>query len=208
VYGIVIAGWASANKYALMGGIRSTAQMISYELALALSFVGPILLTNSENPMSVSEIVIGQRSLWYAIVQPVGFFIYLMAAIAEVNRAPFDMPEAEQELTAGYHTEYSGMKFALFFLAEYGKMIVVSFIGATIFLGGYWGPFVEQFPLLGPVYLGIKVVGLLFVMIWLRATFPRLRYDKLMAFGWKFLLPLALLNVVVTAFFVVLAGGL
>jgi NADH-quinone oxidoreductase subunit H len=208
VYGIVIAGWASANKYALMGGIRSTAQMISYELALALSFVGPILLTNSENPMSVSEIVIGQRSLWYAIVQPVGFFIYLMAAIAEVNRAPFDMPEAEQELTAGYHTEYSGMKFALFFLAEYGKMIVVSFIGATIFLGGYWGPFVEQVPLLGPVYLGIKVVGLLFVMIWLRATFPRLRYDKLMAFGWKFLLPLALLNVVVTAFFVVLAGGL
>jgi NADH-quinone oxidoreductase subunit H len=207
VYGIVIAGWASANKYALMGGIRSTAQMISYELALGLAFVGPILLTNSENPMSISEIVIGQRSLWYFIVQPVGFFIYLMAAIAEVNRAPFDMPEAEQELTAGYHTEYSGMKFALFFLAEYGKMIVVSFIGATIFLGGYWGPFVEQVPLLGPVYLVIKVVALLFVMIWLRATFPRLRYDKLMAFGWKFLLPLGLLNVVVTAFVVVLVGG-
>ncbi|NIS80970.1 MAG: NADH-quinone oxidoreductase subunit NuoH [Anaerolineales bacterium] len=207
VYGIVIAGWASANKYALMGGIRSTAQMISYELALALSFVGPILLTNSENPMSVSEIVIAQRSLWFIFLQPVGFLIYLMAAIAEVNRAPFDLPEAEQELTAGYHTEYSGLKFALFYLAEYGKMIVISFIGATLFLGGYWGPFVEQVPLLGPLYLIAKVVALLFVIVWLRATFPRLRYDNLMAFGWKFMLPVALLNVMVTALIVVLVGG-
>jgi NADH-quinone oxidoreductase subunit H len=207
VYGIAIAGWASANKYALMGGIRATAQMISYELALALAFVGPILLTNSENPMSVNEIVRAQHGLWFVVLQPVGFLIYLMAAVAEINRAPFDMPEAEQELTAGYHTEYSGLKFALFYLAEYGKMLVVSFIGATLFLGGYWGPFVDQVPLLGPVYLLAKVVVLLYFIVWLRATYPRLRYDKLMAFGWKFMLPLALLNVMVTATVIVLVGG-
>lgn len=207
VYGITIAGWSSSNKYALMGGIRATAQMISYELALALSFIGPILLTNSENPLSVYEIVQAQKGLWFVFLQPVGFLIYVMAAVAEVNRAPFDMPEAEQELTAGYHTEYSGLKFALFYLAEYGKMIVVSFIGSTLFLGGYWGPFVEQIPLLGPVYLFAKVVAMLFFIVWLRATFPRIRYDNLMAFGWKFMLPLALLNVFVTALVVVLVGG-
>lgn len=207
VYGIAIAGWSSANKYALMGGIRATAQMISYELALALAFVGPILLTNSENPMSVHEIVRAQQGLWFVVLQPVGFLIYLMAAVAEINRAPFDMPEAEQELTAGYHTEYSGLKFALFYLAEYGKMLVVSFIGATLFLGGYWGPFVNQVPLLGPVYLLAKVVVLLYFIVWLRATFPRLRYDNLMAFGWKFMLPLAILNVMITATVIVLVGG-
>ena len=207
VYGIAIAGWSSANKYALMGGIRATAQMISYELSLALAFVGPVLLTNSENPMSVHAIVQAQEPLWFVVLQPVGFLIYIMAAVAEVNRAPFDMPEAEQELTAGYHTEYSGLKFAIFYLAEYGKMLVVSFIGATLFLGGYWGPFVDRIPLLGPVYLIVKVVALLFLMVWLRATFPRLRYDHLMAFGWKFMLPLAILNVMVTATIIVLVGG-
>ncbi len=207
VYGITIAGWSSANKYALMGGIRATAQMISYELALALAFVGPILLTDSPNPMSVNEIVQAQHGLWFVVLQPVGFLIYIMAAVAEINRAPFDMPEAEQELTAGYHTEYSGMKFALFYLAEYGKMLVVSFIGATLFLGGYWGPFVGRFPLLGPVYLLAKVLVLLYFIVWLRATFPRIRYDKLMAFGWKFMLPLAILNVMVTATVIVLVGG-
>ena len=204
VYGIVIAGWASGNKYALMGGVRSTAQMVSYELALALAFVGPIMLASS---MSVDAIIEGQTHLWYVILQPLGFLIFLIAAVAEINRAPFDMPEAEQELVAGYHAEYSGMKFALFFMAEYGKMIAVSFIAATMFLGGYLGPFLDRWPLLGPIYLFIKVVALLFVMVWLRATYPRFRYDQLMAFGWKILLPLGLLNVVVTGVFIVLVGG-
>ncbi len=195
VYGIVIAGWSSYNKYSLLGAVRASAQMVSYELALGLAIVGPILLAGS---MSVADIVADQQSLWYAILQPIGFLIFVIAAVAEVNRAPFDMPEAEQELTAGYHTEYSGMKFALFFMAEYGKMIAVSFIAATLFLGGYWGPFVDRIGLLGPVYLFAKVIALLFFMVWIRATLPRLRYDRLMAFGWKILLPVALLNVVIT----------
>ncbi len=195
VYGIVIAGWSSYSKYSLLGGLRASAQMVSYELALGLAFVGPILLAGS---MSVDQIVADQQGLWYVILQPIGFLIFVIAALAEVNRAPFDMPEAEQELTAGYHTEYSGMKFALFFMAEYGKMIAVSFIAATLFLGGYWGPFVDRIGLLGPVYLFLKVGALLFIMVWIRATLPRLRYDRLMAFGWKILLPLALINVVVT----------
>ncbi|HEY43801.1 MAG TPA: NADH-quinone oxidoreductase subunit NuoH [Anaerolineae bacterium] len=204
VYGIVIAGWASNNKYALLGGLRATAQMVSYELSLALALVGPIMLANT---MNIREIVVAQKGLWYIILQPLGFLIYFIAAVAEVNRAPFDMPEAEQELIAGYHVEYSGMKFALFFMAEYGKMIVICFIGATLFLGGYWGPFVDQVPLLGPIYLFVKVVILLFVLIWIRATFPRIRYDRLMAFGWKIMLPAALFNVVVTAAIVLLLEG-
>ncbi|HET7012088.1 MAG TPA: NADH-quinone oxidoreductase subunit NuoH [Anaerolineales bacterium] len=204
VYGIVIAGWSSNNKYALMGGLRSSAQMISYELALGLAFVGPIILAGS---MSLRDIVIDQRSLWYVVVQPLGFLVFLIASVAEVNRAPFDMPEAEQELTAGYHAEYSGMKFALIFMAEYDKMIAVSAIAAALFLGGYWGPGVEQIPWLGPVYLFLKVLGILLLMVWLRATLPRFRYDRLMAFGWKIMLPLALVNVVITAVVVVLAGG-
>jgi NADH-quinone oxidoreductase subunit H len=157
--------------------------------------------------MNIREIVVAQKGLWFVILQPLGFLIYLIAGVAEVNRAPFDMPEAEQELIAGYHVEYSGMKFALFFMAEYGKMIVISFIGATLFLGGYWGPFVDQAPLLGPIYLFVKVVILLFVLIWIRATFPRIRYDRLMAFGWKIMLPAALFNVVITAVIVLLVGG-
>jgi len=203
VYGIVIAGWSSNSKYALLGGLRSTAQMVSYELALGLAFIGPILLADS---LSLQQIVEKQRSVPYFVWQPIGFLIFLVASIAELNRAPFDMPEAEQELTAGYHTEYSGMKFALFFMAEYGKMIAVSFIAASLFLGGYWGPFVDRLPLLGPVYLFLKVFALLFFMVWVRATLPRLRYDRLMAFGWKIMLPLALLNVVVTGALVVVSG--
>jgi NADH-quinone oxidoreductase subunit H len=195
VYGIVIAGWSSYSKYSLLGGLRASAQMVSYELALGLAIVGPIMLAGS---MSVAEIVADQRSLWYAVLQPIGFLIFLIASVAEINRAPFDMPEAEQELTAGYHTEYSGMKFALFFMAEYGKMIAISFVAATLFLGGYWGPFVDRIGLLGPVYLFAKVVALLFFLVWIRATLPRLRYDRLMAFGWKILLPVGLLNVVIT----------
>jgi len=204
VYGIVIAGWASNNKYALLGGLRATAQMVSYELSLGLSFIGPILLANS---LSIREIVLAQKSIWFVVWQPIGFLLFLLASVAEVNRAPFDMPEAEQELVAGYHVEYSGMKFALFFMAEYGKMIVISIIGVTLFLGGYWGPFVDKFPLLGPIYLSIKVVVMLFGLVWIRATFPRIRYDRLMAFGWKIMLPVALLNVVITAVIKVMVGG-
>lgn len=204
VYGITLAGWSSNNKYATMGGLRSTAQMISYELALGMSIVGPILLAGS---MSLVDIVQAQAKVPFIVLQPLAAVIYMIAVIAEVNRAPFDMPEAEQELTAGYHTEYSGMKFALFFMAEYIKMIAVSTIGATIFLGGYIGPFLDVAPWLGPIYLIAKVAVLLYGLIWIRATLPRIRYDRLMAFGWKVLFPLALLNVVLTAFGIVLFGG-
>jgi NADH-quinone oxidoreductase subunit H len=210
VYGIVLAGWSSNNKYAMMGGLRSTAQMISYELALGLSFVGVTLLAGS---MSLVNIVEAQGAhgflgwIIWNLSQPLGFIIFIIAAMAETNRAPFDMPEAEQELTAGYHTEYSGMKFALFFMAEYIKIIAMSMIAATLFLGGYLGPFINQFPWLGPIYLFIKTVIMVFVWIWVRATFPRFRYDRLMAFGWKVLLPLALLNVFIAAVITVLVGG-
>lgn len=204
VYGIVLAGWSSNNKYAMMGGIRSSAQMISYELALGLALIGPILIAGS---MSLTKIVEAQQPIWFIVYQPVGAIIFFIASVAEVNRAPFDMPEAEQELTAGYHAEYSGMKFALFFMAEYVKMIAVSAIGATLFLGGFHGPFVDQLPILGPFYLFFKILVLLFLLIWLRATLPRLRYDRLMAFGWKFLLPVALANVFLTAVVLVLIGG-
>jgi NADH-quinone oxidoreductase subunit H len=204
VYGIALAGWASNNKYALLGGLRSTAQMISYELALGLSFVGPIMLAGS---LSLMDIINAQKHLWYIVLQPAAFLLYFMASLAEVNRAPFDMPEAEQELTAGYHAEYSGMKFALFFMAEYIKMIAVAMIGASLFLGGYMGPFVDRFPWLGPIYLFLKVAVWLFVMIWLRATLPRIRYDRLMQLGWKVMFPLGLLNAVITALVVVWVGG-
>jgi len=205
VYGIVLAGWSSNNKYAMLGGLRSSAQMISYELALGLSFATSIVLANS---MRMLDIVDAQKGLWFVVVQPVGAVIFWIATLAEVNRAPFDMPEAEQELTAGYHSEYSGMKFALFFMAEYQKMIVVCAILATIYFGGFLGPFVDQYPLLGPVYLFIKVVVLLFAMIWVRATWPRIRYDRLMSFGWKIMLPLSLAITFITATGILLADVL
>lgn len=204
VYGIVLAGWSSNNKYATMGGIRSTAQMISYELSLGLSFVGPILLAGS---MSINDIVQAQMPVWFIFLFPIGplsAMIYMISALAEINRPPFDMPEAEQELTAGYHVEYSGMKFALFMMTEYIKVIVVSVIAAALFFGGYHGPFVDQFPWLGPVWMFAKVFVLMFGIIWVRATIPRIRYDRLMALGWKVLLPLALLNVFLTALAVLL----
>jgi len=202
VYGIVLAGWSSNNKYATMGGIRSSAQMISYELALGLSWVGPVMLAGS---LSLGEIVRRQMEIgWFALYQPIGFLIFYIASLAEINRPPFDMPEAEQELTAGYHTEYSGMKFALFMMTEYVKVIVISVIGATLFLGGYHGPFVSELPWLGPLYLFIKVFVLMWTIIWIRATLPRFRYDRLMAFGWKVLLPVALANVFLTAAIILL----
>jgi NADH-quinone oxidoreductase subunit H len=210
VYGIVLAGWASNNKYAMLGGLRSSAQMISYELSLGLMFVTAIIMANS---MNLNDIVNQQTDVWYVVVQPVGALVFLIVTLAEVNRAPFDMPEAEQELTAGYHSEYSGMKFALFFMAEYQKMIAISMIAATLFFGGYrefWflqGTVfsVDTYWWLGPIYLLIKVVILLFFMIWVRATWPRIRYDRLMAFGWKVLLPLSLGIAFLTATGILLA---
>jgi NADH-quinone oxidoreductase subunit H len=210
VYGMVLAGWSSNNKYAMMGGLRSSAQMISYELALGLSFVSVTILAGS---MSLVDIVEAQGAngilgwIVWNLSMPLGFIIFLIAGMAETNRSPFDMPEAEQELTAGYHVEYSGMKFALFFMAEYIKIIAVSMIASTLFLGGYLGPFLDQLPWLGPIYLFIKTLIMIFVFIWVRATFPRFRYDRLMAFGWKVLLPLALLNVFIAAVITVLVGG-
>ncbi len=196
VYGIVLAGWSSNNKYAMMGGIRATAQMVSYELTLGLSVIGPLMLAGS---MSMGDIVNAQRGLWYVALQPVGALLFYIAALAEVNRAPFDMPEAEQELTAGYHTEYSGIKFTLFFMAEYIKMIGVSAIFVTLFMGGWHGPLVDQIPWLGLLYFWLKIGGSLVFMIVLRSTHPRLRYDRLMSFGWKALIPIALANILVTA---------
>jgi NADH-quinone oxidoreductase subunit H len=205
VYGIALAGWSSGNKYSTMGALRASAQMVSYELALGLAFLGPVLLADS---LSLRDIVDDQSQIlgWYGLRQPIGLYVFLVASIAEVNRAPFDLPEAEQELTAGYHTEYSGMKFAMFYMAEYIKMIAVSAIAASLFLGGFWGPGVESVPWLGPLYLALKIGVLLFLMVWVRATLPRLRYDQLMSYGWKVLLPLGLLNLVWTAFLVLWKG--
>jgi NADH-quinone oxidoreductase subunit H len=204
VYGITLAGWSSNNKYATLGSLRATAQMISYELALGMSMLGPVLIAGS---MSLYSIVNAQQHVWYVLYQPVAALIYMVAAVAEVNRAPFDMPEAEQELTAGYHVEYASMKFALFFMAEYIKMIAVSMIAASLFFGGFWGPGVSAHPWWGPIYLFIKVVILLFGLIWIRATWPRIRYDRLMAFGWKILFPLSVVNLMVTAVVLYLVGG-
>jgi NADH-quinone oxidoreductase subunit H len=215
VYGITLAGWSSNNKYATLGGLRSTAQMISYEIAMGFSFIVPVLLAGS---MSLLDIVRAQKDVWFVVLQPGAAFIFFISMLAETNRAPFDMPEAEQELTAGYHTEYSGMKFALFFMAEYIKMIAVSMIFATLFLGGFNLPFqgvLERavpalagvLAWLGPVILFAKVVLILFVFVWVRSTLPRIRYDRLMAFGWKITFPLALLSVLVTAAAVLLVGG-
>ncbi len=199
IYGIVLGGWASNNKYALLGSLRSSAQLISYELVLGLALMGSVMLTGT---LSLNQIVDAQAFdfwNWLVFLQPLGFLLYAIAAIAEVNRAPFDLPEAEQELTAGYHTEYSGMKFALFFMAEYINMINVSAIAVTMFLGGWRPPFGFIPEWTGPIWFFLKVLAFILVFIWLRATLPRLRYDQLMNFGWKTLLPLAIANVVVTA---------
>ena len=212
VYGIVLAGWSSGNKYAMLGGLRSTAQMISYELAMGLSVLAVLILAGS---MSVSDVIDAQRDVWFIFVQPIAAIIFYITALAETNRSPFDLPEAEQELTAGYHTEYSGMKFAAFFMAEYIKMIAVSAIFAALFLGGYRltlpflpAPYADVHNLLGgwmgPLILLAKVVASLLFMIWLRATLPRFRYDQLMGLGWKILLPVSLANAALTAVLVVL----
>jgi NADH-quinone oxidoreductase subunit H len=201
VYGIVLAGWSSNSKYSLLGGLRSSAQMISYELSYGTALAGVLLVSNS---MSLADIVNGQAGTWfgfiprwYLFLQPLGFLIFMTAGIAETNRAPFDFPEAEQELVAGYHTEYSSMSFAMFFLAEYINMVTVSAVATDLFLGGWRGPFLPES--LGWIWFLIKVGALLFFYVWMRWTLPRYRYDQLMRFGWKVLLPLSVINLLVTA---------
>jgi NADH-quinone oxidoreductase subunit H len=211
VYGIALAGWSSNNKYSLMGGLRASAQLISYELSLGLSLIGVILLSGTLDLYSIVE---QQGGYWFyaiprwnIIPQFIGFIVYLISAIAETNRVPFDLPEAETELVAGFHTEYSAMKFALFFMAEYINMFTVSMLATTLFLGGWNVPFLDLLVAPGSLLFGIvsaigfivKVIFFLFLYIWLRGTLPRFRFDQLMNFGWKFLLPLAILNIVITA---------
>jgi NADH-quinone oxidoreductase subunit H len=202
VYGIVLGGWSSGSKYSLLGSLRGGAQVVSYELVLGLALVGVVLVSGT---MSVGEIVQKEgQSVPYFILQPLGFLLYFTAAVAETNRAPFDLPEAEQELVAGYHTEYSGFRFALYYIAEYVNVLTVSAIAATLFFGGWFGPFNM---LNGPWWLLLKMIVFAFVFVWLRATLPRMRYDQLMRLSWALLLPLGLLNVLVTAVLVVLFSG-
>ncbi len=191
-YGIIMAGWASNSKYALLGSLRSSAQVISYETAMGLALVGPVILAGT---LSLRGITLAQSDfVWFIVPQIVAFVVYLISAVAETNRAPFDLPEAESEIVAGFHVEYSSMKFALFFLAEYTNMYVVSSIAAIVFLGGFSGPVLPGF-----VWFVLKVLIFMFFYLWLRATFPRLRFDQLLHLGWKVLIPVALANIVVTA---------
>ncbi|KAA0209899.1 MAG: NADH-quinone oxidoreductase subunit NuoH [Ignavibacteriaceae bacterium] len=209
VYGITLSGWASNSKYSLLGGLRSSAQMISYELSMGLSVIGVIIISGT---LQLDEIVYAQYGWkWNIILQPVGFIIFLVASFAETNRLPFDLPEAEQELVGGYHTEYSSMKFALFFLAEYAAIIVSSAVIATLYLGGWQFPYLQDFGLpqivtsiLQVLTFSVKVVALVFFFIWIRWTIPRFRYDQLMDLGWKVMLPIALANLLVTALVVLL----
>ena len=208
IYGIVLAGWSSNSKYSLLGGLRSSAQMISYELSYGLAMAAVIMMAGS---LSLREIVMNQSGTWfgfiprwYIFLQPLGFLIYLTAGVAETNRAPFDFPEAEQELVAGYHTEYSSMSFAMFFLAEYVNMVTVSAVATSLYLGGWLGPLLPDW--LAWVWFLVKVFLILFFYVWMRWTLPRYRYDQLMEFGWKFLLPVAVLNLFVTAALVLWVG--
>ena len=201
VYGIVLAGWSSNSKYSLLGGLRSSAQMISYELSYGLALASVLVVANS---LSLTDIVNRQAGTWFGVIprwfiflQPLGFLVYLTAGIAETNRAPFDFPEAEQELVAGYHTEYSSMSFAMFFLAEYINMVTVSAVATDLFLGGWHGPFLSE--TIGWLWFLLKVAAILFFYVWMRWTLPRYRYDQLMRFGWKVLLPLSVVNLLVTA---------
>jgi NADH-quinone oxidoreductase subunit H len=212
VYGIVLAGWSSNSKYSLLGGLRSSAQMISYELSYGLALAAVLVMANT---LSLQEIVNSQAGYWhlfgvvpiprwYVFPQIVGFVVFMTAGIAETNRAPFDFPEAEQELVAGYHTEYSSMSFAMFFLAEYVNMVTVAAVATNLFLGGWHGPFLPAW--LGFVWFLLKVGAILFFYLWVRWTLPRYRYDQLMRFGWKVLLPLAVANMLVTAAGVIYFG--
>jgi NADH-quinone oxidoreductase subunit H len=209
VYGVALAGWSSNSKYSMLGSLRASAQMISYEVALGLSLVGVLMLSGSFSLRTIVEHQAGWFWHWNVFQggQIIAFFIYLCAAYAETNRIPFDLPEAETELVAGYHTEYSSMKFAMFFMAEYANMVTVACLASILFLGGYngpvFGPPVVQ-AILPVFWFLLRVVFFLFVYIWVRGTLPRFRYDQLMAFSWKFLLPLSLANVMVTGLVVAL----
>jgi NADH-quinone oxidoreductase subunit H len=196
IYGVILGGWSSNNKYSLLGALRSSAQMISYELSLGLSLIGVIMISQS---LSLVDIVNSQAKYWFVILQPLGFLIYAISAIAETNRCPFDLPEAETELVAGFHTEYSSMKFALFFMAEYANIITVSAVAVTFFFGGWRGPYLPPV-----VWFLIKMALCIFFFIWLRSTYPRFRYDQLMKFGWKILLPVALVNILITGLVIIL----
>jgi NADH-quinone oxidoreductase subunit H len=212
VYGIVLAGWSSNNKYSMLGGLRSAAQLISYELAMGLAIVSIILLDGS---LKLNDIVSSQQGSlfsWYIFKQPLAFLIFLIATYAETNRLPFDMAEAEQELIGGYHTEYSSMKFAMFFMAEYANMITAAALTVTLFFGGWDIPFVDESSLglvgglLSILSFIVKMGFFLFLFIWTRWTFPRFRYDQLMKLGWKVMLPLALLNIFITAGYLTVAA--
>ena len=196
IYGFIVGGWASDSKYSLLGSMRTCAQLVSYEVSLALSVLGVVIMAGS---LSLVDIVHAQElDWWYAVPQFVGLLVFFIAGIAETNRAPFDLPEAETELVAGYLTEYSGMRFGLFSMAEYINMIVLSALCVTLFFGGWMGPWAP-----GPLWFLLKLLLVIFIFIWLRTTVPRLRYDQLMAFGWKVLLPVATINALVTAALVV-----
>ncbi len=198
VYGVVMGGWASNNKYSLLGSIRSSAQMISYELSLGLSIVGVLMWAGS---LSTVKIVEAQAEGWFIFTQPLGFILYFISAMAESSRTPFDLTECENELVAGYQTEYSSMKFGLYYLAEYAHILLVSSLAVTLFFGGWRGPFLPPV-----IWFLIKVFIFIFIFIWVRATYPRFRYDQLMKFGWKVLFPLALLNILITGVWITLAG--
>ena len=202
-YGIVLAGWSSNNKYSLLGGLRTSSQMLSYELPMGIALVSVVLIAAS---LSLVDIVNAQSAVWFVVLQPIGFIIYFICGLAEAGRSPFDLPETENELVSGFATEYGGIKFALFFMGEYIHAITISALATVFFLGGWRGPFVEQVPILGLVYFVIKVSAVIFLIVWVRASLPRVRYDQLMRFCWKFLLPLALLNLVVTAVVVLVVG--
>lgn len=191
VYSIVLAGWSSNSKYATLGGLRATAQMISYELSMGMSVLACALMAGS---FSLVDIVNAQRPFWFILLQPIGFVVFFIAIFAESRRTPFDLPEAENELVAGFHTEYSSMKFALFFLGEYVGVLLLSAMLALLYLGGWSGPWLPD-----PIWMCIKIFVLLFIFIWARATFPRFRYDHLMELGWKWLMPLSILNLVISA---------
>ena len=220
VYSIALAGWSSNSKYPLLGGLRSSAQMISYELSLGLAVIGTLMMAGT---LSLRGIVNAQSGFWhmagvntwmphwYVFVQPIGFFVYFTSAIAETNRVPFDLPEGETELVGGFHTEYSSMKFAMFFMSEYANMMTVSCLATILFFGGWHGPVFGWLPTIVRIFLpvfwfSLKVFCFMFFYIWMRGTLPRFRYDQLMSLGWKFLLPLGLLNILVTGFLIAWRG--
>jgi NADH-quinone oxidoreductase subunit H len=206
-YGVILAGWSSNNNYSTMGALRASAQMVSYELPMGIMLVSIVLTTTlatGTGSLSLVELVQTPRPWWVWLWLWIGFPIFFICMLAETNRSPFDLPETENELVAGFQTEYGGIKFALFFMAEYINMIVASGIMATVFFGGYRGPFIDQAPILGVLYFVIKVILVLFLFLWVRASVPRVRYDQLMAFNWKFLLPVSLLYLAITAVVVAL----